>query len=629
MSTEFSAPLSRLRVAALGLLFLALWSLLDRYWGLQHDAQLYVLQALGRLEPDIYGQDLFLRFAGSAALTIFPVFSSIFVGEFGAAKGAAVATLLSHALWYFSAWLLIRRLMNRKLALLSFGLVLAVPVWYGSGHVFRLVEPFLSARPLAEALCLMALAALAAKRPVVAIVSILVGMSIHPLMAFPVLLMVVLAEMPSNKPIRQAFLVPIVLVTAAVLANWLLGGSEPLMTGQWLELTHLRSGYLFIDSWSTGDWQTSALPVATLALAALALPAGPAAVLSRATLIVGLAGMALTLICGGPFPLKLILQGQPWRWVWIGGFLALALLPLIVQVLWRSGRQGRTTALLLVAGWMLGSWSSSDLIPPVGAGALIAVIAVALWVARDKCPERVARLLLAGSWTLLFLSGAGAVASALAVAGGRFHFGTDPRWIELSVEIMKSFPPIAAAIVLAAWYLTTGATRSFVGVALVAGLSAALLIGGAAGTRLSWAQGVIFDEDAAKFAVWKAMIPTDAEVLWPDFPQGAWFLLERRSFLSASQLAGIVFSQDLAGEARRRAVELAGFADPDDWFGKACASGSECRNPDPSEACAAADLDFLVLETDRDGYVGSVEWPGPGSRVYLYRCAEFAVASVP
>ena len=86
MSTEFSAPLSRLRVAALGLLFLALWSLLDRYWGLQHDAQLYVLQALGRLEPDIYGQDLFLRFAGSAAFTNFPTVLSFSIPTLQEAK---------------------------------------------------------------------------------------------------------------------------------------------------------------------------------------------------------------------------------------------------------------------------------------------------------------------------------------------------------------------------------------------------------------------------------------------------------------------------------------------------------------------------------------------------------------
>lgn len=614
-----------LRLLALCLFFFALWCLLGRYWGLQHDAQLYVLQALGRLQPGIYGKDLYLRYAGNAELTLFPVVSSFFVATFGAAKGAALATILMHVLWFGAAWLLIRSMMNRKLALLAFGLIVAIPTWYGSGRVFRLVEPFFSARPLAEALSLVALALLVSRRRGPAIVFAALAMCVHPLMAFPIVLVMLLVSWSPGRPARASLAAFLALVVGSIAASLLLAWGEPLMSGQWLELTRLRSRYLFTEAWATGDWQTSVLPLTTLALAAIALPVGKAATLSRAALVVGAAGLVLTIISGGPLPLKLVLQGQPWRWVWIGGFLALVLLPLLVRNLWRSGRAGRAATLFFVAGWMLSSWSSSDQIPPVGAGALIAVLALGLWLARNRASTRISGMLISGGWALLALIGVAATASAFAVGRGSFHYGTDPRWVELTAEMLKMFPPIAACAVLAAWYFTVGRNRG-IGGAWVALVSLALLTGAAPGAKASWTTELLSAGDKSRFVAWRETIPADAEVLWPDIPQGTWFLLERRNFLSRSQLAGIVFSEELANEARRRSIELSEFADPDEWFGKECRAGAGCRSAGPNEACAAADLDFLVLETEAAGFAEEVEWPGPGHRVYLYDCAEFAVS---
>jgi hypothetical protein len=45
-----------------------------------------------------------------------------------------------------------------------------------------------------------------------------------------------------------------------------------------------------------------------------------------------------------------------------------------------------------------------------------------------------------------------------------------------------------------------------------------------------------------------------------------WFLMEHRSYLSVPQLGGIVFSEPLASEARRRTSTLAPVVQPGYWF---------------------------------------------------------------
>ena len=194
--------------------------------------------------------------------------------------------------------------------------------------------------------------------------------------------------------------------------------------------------------------------------------------------------------------------------------------------------------------------------------------------------------------------------------------------LEKVAEMFRVFPPLAAGAVLVAWMLTTR-RKSAAGTAVIAAVSVALLVAAAPGARASWMPGLLLPEQHPGFAQWREAIPLTAEVLWPDFPQGTWFLLERRNYLSDSLLAGIVFSEGLAGEARRRARALSGFTSPDEWFTRQCNPQGSCRSARPAEACRAEDLDFIVLETDPGEPAETVEWPGPGHRVYLYDCATF------
>ena len=119
----------------------------------------------------------------------------------------------------------------------------------------------------------------------------------------------------------------------------------------------------------------------------LRLRPGDARRLLTGALIVGLAGLLLAVISSSVAEIRILVQGQPWRWLWLGRFLATALLPLILIAVWRDGAAGRCAAMLLAAAWLLNGRSSYREIPPIGASGLLCVLAILVWVVRNRLPS--------------------------------------------------------------------------------------------------------------------------------------------------------------------------------------------------------------------------------------------------
>lgn len=134
----------------LGAAYVALWTLTGRYWSLQHDAQIYVAQALALRESSPLAQDRFFRFRSQDEFTLFPTLAAPLIG-----------------------------------------CPLPTPAYYGGGAVFRTIEPFPSARPFGGAAGLAALAFSAWNRFVAALLIAVLACALHPLMAVPIVLMLV------------------------------------------------------------------------------------------------------------------------------------------------------------------------------------------------------------------------------------------------------------------------------------------------------------------------------------------------------------------------------------------------------------------------------------------------------
>ena len=605
------------------LVIAAIWSLVGRYKGIIHDAVVYLLQAAARLLPDPLAGDVFLRYQSQDSFTLFPGLYALVVQHLGADRAAATLTSICLACWFALGWAISRRLQNSKLALLSLALLLFLPGYYGAKEVFRYAEPFLTARLVAEVVALAALLSLLRSKRLLAIGLILLALLIHPLMAFPVGMLMVLYALPL-RGWRTWALAWIMIVAGAVVGSIILGLPDWLMQDEWLDVTRQRSAFLFTDRWRPADWEIQSLVLLTLLLCSAALPSGAARKLAASALCVGLAGLVLAVACSSLMEVKILLQGQPWRWLWIGRVLATALLPLLVIGLWRRGVAGRSAAMLLSAAWLVSGTGSFREVPPIGVAGLLSLLALLIWVMRASITKDSAGMVKTLSIGALALVGVSFVSLAFISSASRFSFGHDPFWIQRIHDVI-GVPGIAASVATFAW-ATIVVKRSGIAALVFAVAAGGLLFGASPEFVRRWTVTYYDAQNREQFAHWRRIIPKESEVFWPGPPQAVWLLLDRRSYMSISQGAGSVFSERTVEELQRRAVVLSPLVPERFWFLDPKAIEEDRRKLTPGilrRICADPALGFVVSADEVPGAVATAEWPGPADNLSLYDCRTF------
>ena len=126
------------------------------YHGLTGDGQIYAFQALARLHPQL-ATDLYLQNTSQDRFTLFSPLYSWCIGLLGLENAARLLTLL-FTLWLLGAvWSFARAVAGRDAAWAAVAFLLIVAGNYGGSGVFRILQPFLTARLPAEALIVTAL----------------------------------------------------------------------------------------------------------------------------------------------------------------------------------------------------------------------------------------------------------------------------------------------------------------------------------------------------------------------------------------------------------------------------------------------------------------------------------------
>lgn len=614
--------LSPAHALALALFYLGTWAVIGRYHGLQHDAQIYVLQALALLRPEVFTGDLYLKFGSQDQFTLFSNFCAPWIDAFGVDHGAAALTFGFFALWTWAVWLLVKHLAGARDAWLATGLVLVLPGWYGAGRVFELVELFLSARLPAEGLSILAIVAAVRGVRWLAIVLLALAFVTHPLMTLPAVITLGVALLLKRDSWKTILSVSLALSAVCLVAGAVLGGSHPLMTDDWLAAVRSRSNYLFVDNWSSDDWQNAGLVLMTAALATR-FPVGDwARRISVAAVCTAVAGLLATAFVSLVVPLRVVIQGQPWRWIWIATLLAIALLPRTLRLMWAQSAAGKAAALYLLVAWLMNGVGAAGS-QLTGLRLPLAAVAVGLVAFQHRLPDRTTSLLLRGAWLVAGLCLLWVTSIFATEAGLDFDFGGDPAWIQRIGGALLS-PAVAVLLVVAAWWLALHRMNRF-GAMAVAALGATLTLGAAPQAWAQWSSQRFGDEQRREFAGWRDRIGPDQEVLWPDGLQPTWFILEQRSYLSLSQLGGIVFSEALAAEARRRAGALRTVFPPEVWFYGRSDAANVLDRDDPSQltaVCSAPGVDFFVSRLHLDPDALRAEWPTKGMYVYLHDCSQ-------
>jgi hypothetical protein len=609
------------------LTLVALWLALHGYHGITDDGQIYAFQAFSRLDPELKA-DLYLQYASQDQFTVFSPLYAWCIALLGLENAARLLTLVFTVWFVAAAWSFARAAAGRDMAWLATAFLLIVGGDYGGSGVFRILDPFLTARLPAEALTITALVCHFRGMRRLALVLSFAALSIHPLLALPGLLLIVCLRLPLRLGAMGAIGGVLVTFGIAIAATRLPTVSPVLtvMDAPWLEVVEERSQFLFLQLWSIRDWNLNLRAFICLGFTAIAVTDERTRKLCLAAALVGVAGLAVAFIGGLVGPLAVVVQGQAWRWVWVTVFISVVLVPVTAVRVWRDEKCGPLCALLLLSGWTL----------PADAGTGCVSLALMLWSVRARLGSRFVTYL---QW------GCAALGAAIVL------WTSSKSW-----EIISPPPPSgpvsavqghdtiawrvpALLLVAATWWGTRVGRTAWTPICLSALLAALSLLIFPAAFKQNRTLGS--GADIHEFADWRNAIPPSSTVLVaPARDVGAfvWFTLGRPNYLALDQSAGVVFSRATALEVRRRSENLLPLMDPN-WkimSGLKAASGRGHKNAATTRpltrenlirVCADPQLGFVISR----GNVGFDPMPhehaGDWRDWYLYDCRK--VRSVP
>ncbi len=539
---------------ALLVIAVTLWLLLRGYHGLTGDGQIYAFQALARIHPFL-SADLYLQNTSQDQFTIFSGAYAWFIQWLGLEHAARWLTMLLTFWLLAAAWSAARAVAGRDAAWLAVAFLLIVDGGYGASGVFRISEPFLTARLPAEALVITALACYLNDMKLLSIVIAAANLFVHPLIALPGLLLLISLWVSNRMSIAGAvagLLATLIIAGAAVFLPSF-GRYFPLMDSAWLNVVQERSQFLFLPLWSFRDWDLNSRPFLYLAFTAIATPDPRIRKLCMAAATVGGAGLAVALIGNLVGPVALLVQGQAWRWVWIPVFVSALLLPAVVLRVWTDDKCGPLCALLLVCGWAL----------PAVNGTTCISLAIVAWVVRDGISERFAIYL---RWAAVALGAAIAVWISLQssnIIAAALH-GSDHTLGTQQLREIFGLKILAVLFAALAWWCARFSRTTWVPVSLCVMLMVLSIPALPTAFKQSHTLGAA--SEIAQFSDWRDAIPPTSTVLVaPPIDVGAfvWFTLQRPNYLALDQSAGAVFSRATAMEIARRSDVLLPVTDPD------------------------------------------------------------------
>jgi hypothetical protein len=537
------------RVATLA----CLWSLTYEYRGLVYDAQIYAVQALAKLRPNL-ATDLFLQNVSQDKFTIFPRLYAWVIELVGLRPAALLLTMVFTVWLIWASWALVKTFANSDLAWLAASILVILAGDYGAFGVFSVSEPFLTARLPAECLLISALTCYLRDRRRIAFALALAALFVHPLMALPVILMLICLRLPRAIVFSAA---------AGILGTFIAAFAATeapsvrriftVMDTHWVDIVRERSQFLFLQLWRVKDWALNARPFVSLALSAIIFRSGNVRALASSALVVGATGIATGAIASSLGPVALLVQGQTWRWVWITTTVAILLLLPTAWEASKGDRHGGMCAILLIGGWLL----------PVEAGVACVSLALLVWTLRLRTLQfspqyaRLAELAIILAMVCWSLKASFETLAAMpAVRPGESSLAASAR----AIFSIKTWCLLLAAVL---WFgARVSRSTAFPAVMLVAICAFASFMFYQSSRHIR-PYGAASDID--EFAEWRDDIPEGSTVYVTngnDSGSFVWFTLQRNNYLSPGQSAGVVFSRATALEVERRSDALLPLADP-------------------------------------------------------------------
>ena len=584
------------------------------FTGIRHDGILYAGDALARLQPGQFHDDLYFLFGSQGRFTLLPAFYAALIAAFGFGGGTMVGLLLAFALYVAATLWVVTWLAPASLRVAC---VLAVTLgWtlYGGERVFAYSEPFLTARSFAEPVVLLAMGCMVRGRFVAAGLALLAGLVIHPLIAScGVLVLWVVLVQGDRRWLWLAVVGAAVLTLLGVLAIGPFADVFTRYDDAWLALVQEANGHAFVLRWTPNDFGIVVFDTVCLWFAWRAAERPAHRALIVAVVVVGLgatAASALLVDVGlNPFFGKL----QIWRALWLMQWFAIVgLVPVGVR-LWRRDAQGRVVACLLAIAWM----APYTLVPgPVG------LIAVAIEVFRTRATITKVTLRIVETVTVL-------VACSIV-------FQYEARVVKLGLLLDQSARQMVAQALTMNLVVLAGAVGFFVVRRRIGRLAPVLAVVACVGAFGLWDQRPVWtrtlESQPLDRHIWSDVVEPDAKVYWYRDMIAPWILMGHANYYTQQQGSGAVFSRAMIVELEKRR-RIAGMLDMQEQICRVMnnlnAKANSCE-PDvaATEAiCVEGGVDYVVLQSTLEGaepvarYATGVVENGYEKRFYLYRCS--------
>ncbi len=581
---------SALHATLCALVLATLWLATRPYYGLIHDSQLYMAQALYRLDPAGFAADLYFRFGSQDRFSVVSALYAPAVAALGVGGAHLAAWAAGQALWLLALVFLLRPVAGAGLVLASAFCAAALVPAYAYG-VLQYGEAFATPRLFVEALTMAAIACLCRGRRLHAYLLLAAAMALHPLMALPGLAFVTLVAVP-----RWRILLTLAAGGALVTLGLGLARIDPFLRlfqqidADWLALIRARAHQAFVANWV---WQTGLAFVCPALCLCIVMRHGTPLqrTLARAAIIVASGVIVVSLIGGDLLANMLVVNLQLWRGTWIALLLGNAFAPLAVTLLPRKGG-ARPLLLATLATALVEARLGLGTIPFASASLALASLLCQIPPSRRRGLSRVPDIAatgLAATATLLLPAELVAVLSQNATEG--------------MIDIAQR----TAVVVAAGGLLACLARRS--------DASALRWVGTAALALLVWTLWLADQRsDKMRLATTDAPIDpafaaavTGRTVYWEDGLHLLWFRFRQPSFYSCYQAAGAMFFRETAFEHARRSDVLRHLdtADFSQYPNENCPQRSDPGRDGPrsaaqiTQACRALpDLDAMVLYSD-------------------------------
>lgn len=622
----FIAPEALKDRFAASLLALLLLVFFHPYSGIRHDAILYLGQALLKGDPENFGGDLFFAFGGQTSFTVFPDLISMLLKHFDASivfEAMAATGLIIFAL---ASWFLLRIIFPAQTCYYGLLALLVLPSGYGANNIFSYAEPFFTGRSLSEPLVLLALAFYLKKFLKVAVLIWLAALLIHPLQAIPLLTVTWCGVVLKDRRWLFLMLGPLFFLAIGYLGVPFVDRLVIPFGTDWYEAIREPNQHVFLMSWRFFDWTFLLVDFFVLALAYRRLPEsmrGIPLVILMAMFISFLASFLVADV----MHLAFLTGVQLWRVQWLGHWLAVACVPYLLGLEYKSDGVKSVPFWLLLIIVILGAPATQTAV-----SAWAVWIAIPLFVIWGKLESQIGKpvryaLLFSLPCVLLLM-----MAKYGLYAHGRYVGSGGDRSVLRPEILILSHPLVAATLILCGVYLY----KKFAGWRVLALIALLILVGGSFDQwdrRNLWTRYVesAHAEDQ-KFGV---ELEPGAQVFWVDELLAPWLILHRPSFFNNAQMAGLLFSHATAQEAVRREKIVA----PLDLQVNVCHLLNNLNKTDQTcvvdvgalrNVCqsAAGQLNYLVLTNPVTippaGYwsVGPVLKDGKDVTYYMYDCRD-------